>query len=181
MQKPFCIQRFGQDMRTFFRTKTLEQLDRDARPRGHGLRRTLTTFDLTLFGVAAIVGAGIFSAIGTAAAGNLASGRAPGGPALVLSLLLVALACTLTALAYAELAAMIPVSGSAYTYAYATLGEGAAWIIGWDLLLEYAFSSMAIAISWASYARGLLASALGIQVPGWLAMDPATALKLAPG
>jgi APA family basic amino acid/polyamine antiporter len=168
-------------MKTFFRIKTLEQLNQDARRSGQGLRRTLGTFDLTMFGVAAIVGAGIFSAIGTAAAGSLESGRAPAGPALVLSILLVGLACAFTALAYAELAAMIPVSGSAYTYAYAALGEGFAWIIGWDLLLEYAFSSMAIAISWSSYARGLLASVLGIHIPGWLALDPRTALQQVPG
>lgn len=165
----------------FFRTKTLEQLRQESRPSGQGLRKALKTFDLTMFGVGAIVGAGIFSAIGTAAAGNLLDGRPPAGPALVVSILLVAVACSFTALAYAELAAMIPVAGSAYTYAYATLGEGPAWIIGWDLALEYAVSNMAIAVSWGEYARSFLASALNLQVPGWMAMDPRTGLQLVAG
>jgi APA family basic amino acid/polyamine antiporter len=162
-----------------FRTPSLDDLRAHAEsPRQH-LRRRLGTFDLTLFGIGAIIGAGIFSAIGTAAAGNLATGRPPAGPALVLSVLLVALACACTALAYAELASMIPVSGSAYTYTYATLGELAAWMVGWDLVLEYGVSNVAVAISWADYLRSFLGSSLGVRIPGWLAMDPRTALKLA--
>ncbi len=163
-----------------FRSKSLETLKAQAEEPEHQLRRNLGTFDLTMFGIGAIIGAGIFSSIGTAAAGHLADGRLPAGPALVVSILLVAVGCGFTALAYAELASMIPVSGSAYTYAYATLGELMAWIIGWDLLLEYAVSNVAVAISWGDYARSFLANVLGVHVPGWLAMDPRTALQLLP-
>lgn len=168
-------------IRSLFRTKSLAQLRANAESPEHHLKRDLGMFDLTMFGIGAIIGAGIFSSIGTAAAGNLADGRPPAGPALVVSILLVATACVFTALAYAELASMIPVSGSAYTYAYATLGELMAWIIGWDLLLEYAVSNVAVAISWGDYARSFLANVAGIRIPGWLAMDPRSALKLAGG
>ena len=168
-------------LKDLFRVKTLEQLKASAEEPEHKLKRSLGAFDLTMFGIGAIIGAGIFSSIGTAAAGNLADGRAPAGPALVISILLVAVACGFTALAYAELASMIPVSGSAYTYSYATMGELMAWIIGWDLLLEYAVSNVAVAISWGDYARSFLDNVLGIHVPGWLAMDPRTALKLVDG
>jgi APA family basic amino acid/polyamine antiporter len=165
-------------MTKLFRSKSLEALRAQAEEPEHQLKKNLGTFDLTMFGIGAIIGAGIFSSIGTAAAGNLADGRSPAGPALVISILLVALGCGFTALAYAELASMIPVSGSAYTYAYATLGELMAWIIGWDLLLEYAVSNVAVAISWGDYARSFLANVLHLNIPGWLAMDPRTALKL---
>jgi APA family basic amino acid/polyamine antiporter len=96
-------------------------------------------------------------------------------------IILVAVACGFTGLAYAEFASMIPVAGSAYTYAYATLGELLAWIIGWDLLLEYAVSNVAVAISWGDYARSFLANVLHIHIPGWLAMDPRSALRLVEG
>ena len=162
---------------TLFRTKTVDQLRASALQPGHQLKRSLSAFDLTMFGIGAIIGAGIFSTIGTAAAGHLADGRPGAGPALIVSFLLTALACGFTALCYAELASMIPVSGSAYTYAYATLGEVVAWIIGWDLVLEYAVSNVAVAISWGDYARSLLAG-LGFDVPGWLAMDPRSALTV---
>jgi basic amino acid/polyamine antiporter, APA family len=168
-------------LRALFRTKSLEQLRARAEEGEHHLRRSLGTFDLTMFGIGAIIGAGIFSSIGTAAAGNLADGRAPAGPALVVSIILVAVACGFTALAYAEMASMIPVAGSAYTYSYATLGELVAWIIGWDLLLEYAVSNVAVAISWGDYARSFLANVLGVHVPGWLATDPRSVLRLADG
>ena len=165
----------------FFRTKSLEQLKASAEEPEHQLKKNLGAFDLTMFGIGAIIGAGIFSSIGTAAAGNMADGRYPAGPALVLSILIVALICGFTALAYAELASMIPVSGSAYTYAYATLGELMAWIIGWDLLLEYAISNVAVAISWGDYARSFLSSVFHVNIPGWLAMDPRSAMKLVEG
>ncbi|MBK8792082.1 MAG: amino acid permease [Holophaga sp.] len=168
-------------LKNLFRTKSLEQLKAKAEEPEHQLKKNLGTFDLTMFGIGAIIGAGIFSAIGTAAAGNLADGRPGAGPALVISILLVAVACGFTALAYAELASMIPVSGSAYTYAYATLGELMAWIIGWDLLLEYAVSNVAVAISWGDYTRSFLANVMHIHVPGWLALDPRSALQLADG
>ena len=104
-------------MNVLFRSKSIESLRADAERPASQLRRTLGTFDLTMFGIGAILGAGILSSIGTAAAGNVLDGRTPAGPALVCSLLLVAVGCCCTALAYAELASMIPVSGSAYTYA----------------------------------------------------------------
>lgn len=168
-------------MRRLFRTKSLEQLRASAESPERALHKNLGTWDLTLFGIGAIIGAGIFSTIGTAAAGNMADGRAAAGPALVISILLVALCCAFTALAYAELASMIPVSGSAYTYAYASLGEWMAWVIGWDLLLEYAVSNVAVAISWGDYFRSFMANVLHIHIPGWLGMDPRTSLTLMDG
>ncbi len=162
-----------------FRTKSLEQLRASAEAPHHQLKRRLGAFDLTMFGIGAIIGAGIFSTIGTAAAGSVADGKPGAGPALIVSFLLTALACGFTALCYAELASMIPVSGSAYTYAYATLGELMAWIIGWDLVLEYAVSNVAVAISWGDYARSFLES-VGVHLPGWLTLDPRTALTVSP-
>jgi APA family basic amino acid/polyamine antiporter len=161
--------------RSLFRTKSIDQLR--AQAERSLLPRTLTAFDLTLFGIGAIIGAGIFSTIGTAAAGNPADGRLGAGPALVVSFLLTALACGFTALCYAELASMIPIAGSAYTYAYATLGELMAWIIGWDLVLEYAVSNVAVAISWGDYANAALGQ-VGLAVPSWLAIDPRSVLRL---
>ncbi len=168
-------------LKQLFRTKTLEQLRASAEEPEHQLKKNLGAFDLTMFGIGAIIGAGIFSTIGTAAAGNIADGRWPAGPSLVLSILFVAIICGFTALAYAELASMIPVSGSAYTYAYATLGELMAWILGWDLLLEYAVSNVAVAISWGDYARSFLSSVFHVNIPGWLGMDPRSAFKLVEG
>lgn len=163
-----------------FRTKSLEQLSASADAQARGLKRSLSTFDLTMLGIGAIIGAGIFSTIGTAAAGNLADGRPGAGPALVVSFALTAIACGFTALCYAELASMIPISGSAYTYAYATMGELMAWTIGWDLALEYAVSNVAVAISWGDYTRAFLAE-VGLRVPDWLGIDPRTALTLREG
>jgi APA family basic amino acid/polyamine antiporter len=134
-----------------------------------GLRRTLGALDLTLLGVGAIVGAGIFSSVGEMAAG---SAEHPGaGPALVLSYLLTAFACGLCALCYAEIAAMVPVAGSAYTYAYVALGEIFAWIIGWDLIIEYAVGNIYVAQSWADYFRSFLRGAFGLDFPAWMATD----------
>jgi basic amino acid/polyamine antiporter, APA family len=130
---------------------------------------------VTLLGIGAIIGAGIFATIGTAAAGDAA--RPGAGPSLMLSFVITAVVCAFTALCYAELASMVPISGSAYTYSYATLGELVAWIIGWDLIIEYAVGNVAVAISWANYFRTLLAD-LGIQVPAWLATDYRTATKI---
>ncbi len=138
---------------------------------GHGLKRTLSAFDLTMLGIGAVIGAGIFSAIGTAAVGEVAPDgtviRYGAGPALVLSFVLLGVVCGLAGLCYAELTAMIPISGSAYTYAYATLGEFVAWIIGWDLILEYAVGNAAVAIAWSGYFASLLRS-FGIEMPFWL-------------
>ena len=113
-----------------------------------GLHRTLKVRDLTAFGIAAIVGAGIFSTIGNAAAG--------GGPAISLLFIFTAIACGFSALCYAQFASVVPTSGSAYTYAYVSFGELIAWIIGWDLLLEYAIGNIAVAISWSDYFTGFL-------------------------
>ncbi len=135
----------------------------------HQLRRVLGPVQLTLLGVGAIIGAGVFTTIGPAAAGSL---HQPGaGPALIISFLMVAVACGFAALCYAEFAAMVPVSGSAYTYAYVTLGELVAWIIGWDLILEYAISNAAVATAWSGYFQGLLQEAFHFQLPAWLGTD----------
>ncbi|HVZ74753.1 MAG TPA: amino acid permease [Polyangia bacterium] len=134
-----------------------------------GLRRSLGALDLTLLGVGAIVGAGIFSSVGEMAAG---SATHPGaGPALVLSYLLTAFACGLCALCYAEIASMVPVAGSAYTYAYVALGEVFAWIIGWDLIIEYAVGNIYCAQSWADYLQSFLRGAFGVEFPAWMATD----------
>ncbi|HXC16425.1 MAG TPA: amino acid permease [Holophagaceae bacterium] len=163
-----------------FRTKSLEQLRANAETPEHGgLKRTLGSWDLALLGVGAIIGAGILSALGTGLAGGFDSTfgitRPAAGPALLISFLLVAVACGFTALCYAEFSSMIPASGSAYTYTYATMGELMAWIIGWNLLLEYAVSNVAVAISWGSYMDNLL-QGVGIHIPRWLSMDPRTML-----
>jgi APA family basic amino acid/polyamine antiporter len=142
------------------------------------LRRVLGAGDLVMLSIGAVIGAGIFGAIGTAAAGQTdPSGtiiRYGAGPALVFSFLLLGGACALAALCYAELAAMIPQAGSAYAYAYATLGEFVAWIIGWDLMLEYAVGNVAVAISWGDYFTTLLRG-FGIDLPVWLTTGYRTA------
>jgi basic amino acid/polyamine antiporter, APA family len=148
------------------KTKSLEQLVSDVE-KGQHLRRTLTAFDLTLLGIGAIIGTGIFVLTGTAAANQA-------GPAITLSYVLAGLACGFAALCYAEFASMIPISGSAYTYAYATLGELVAWMIGWDLILEYAVGSMTVAIGWSGYFQRILAG-FGLDLPVWMAAAPGTA------
>ena len=124
-----------------------------------------------MLGIGAVIGAGIFSSIGTAAVGEVAADgtviRAGAGPALILSFVLLGVVCALAGLCYAELTAMIPIAGSAYTYAYATLGELVAWIIGWDLILEYAVGNIAVAIAWSDYFTSLL-RVFGIEIPFWL-------------
>jgi len=128
------------------------------RASGLGLKRSLGPLNLTLLGIGATIGAGIFTLTGEAAASYA-------GPGIVYSFLLGGVLCALAGLCYAEMAAMIPVSGSAYTYSYATLGEGAAWIIGWDLVLEYAFGAVAVANGWSSYLFSLLHKTLGMGFP----------------
>ena len=143
------------------------------------LRRVLGAGDLIMLSIGAVIGAGIFSSIGTAAAGEtLPNGevvRYGAGPALVLSFLLLGLVCGLAALCYAELAYIIPQAGSAYAYAYATLGEFVAWIIGWDLILEYAVGNIAVAIAWSGYFNSLV-SGFGLHLPDWLTHGYRTAL-----
>src|SRR5499427_888206 len=144
-----------------------------------GLKRTLGAGDLIMLAIGAVIGAGIFGAIGTAAAGQIGPNgeviRSGAGPALVFSFLLLGGACALAGLCYAELAAMIPQAGSAYAYSYATLGELVAWIIGWDLILEYAVGNVAVAISWGDYFNTLLRG-FGIQLPASLTTGYRTAL-----
>jgi APA family basic amino acid/polyamine antiporter len=145
----------------------------------HGLKRTLGAGDLIMLAIGAVIGAGIFGAIGTAAAGQIGPNgeviRLGAGPALVFSFILLGGACALAGLCYAELAAMIPQAGSAYAYSYATLGELVAWIIGWDLILEYAVGNVAVAISWGDYFNTLLRG-FNVQLPVWLTTGYRTAL-----
>ena len=159
-------------LRQLLRTKSLDALLAEGQAPQHQLKRTLGAFDVVMLGIGAIVGAGIFATIGTAASGDPT--RPGAGPALILSFVVTAIACWFAALCYAEFAAMVPISGSAYTYAYATLGELVAWIIGWDLIIEYAVGNVAVAISWGNYFKTFV-SGVGIVIPGWLSTDYRTA------
>src|SRR5712691_9865288 len=159
---------FGQ----LFRTKSLDELVAETREEGHQLKKALGPWNLLALGIGAIIGAGIFATIGTAAAGDAA--RPGAGPALMISFIVTAVVCGFTALCYAEFASMVPVSGSAYTYSYATLGELVAWIIGWDLMIEYAIGNVAVAISWANYMNTLL-EGFGINMQRRLMIDYHTA------
>lgn len=165
---------------SLFRKKSIAQIQADAAAglsdhvqetvggEGGGLRRTLGVFDLTLMGIAAIIGAGIFAMIGKASYN--------GGPAVALLFVFTAFACGFSALCYAEFASRIPVAGSAYTYAYASMGEFIAWIIGWDLIVEYAIGNIAVAISWSDYFTGLLRG-YNIHIPLHFTMDFLTARR----
>lgn len=167
-------------MNSLFRKKSIAQIQADAAAglsehaqenvegSGGGLRRTLGVTDLTLMGIAAIVGAGIFAMIGKASF--------DGGPAVIFLFVFTAIACAFSALCYAEFASRIPVAGSAYTYSYASMGELVAWIIGWDLIVEYAIGNIAVAISWSDYFTGLL-KGYGINIPLNLTMDFLTAKR----
>jgi len=163
-------------MSQLFRRKAISDLLPES---AHTLKRVLGAGDLIMLAIGAVIGAGIFSSIGTAAAGEvLPSGevvRYGAGPALILSFILLGIVCGLAALCYAELAAMIPQAGSAYAYSYATLGELIAWIIGWDLILEYAVGNIAVAIAWSGYFMSLL-SGFGLTMPAWLTHGYRTAL-----
>jgi amino acid transporter len=160
-------------MNQLFRKKSIPVILKEAEEgltdgHGHheGLKKVLGVRDLTFFGIAAVIGAGIFSGIGNAASN--------GGPGVVFLYLFTAVACGFAALCYAEFASSVPVSGSAYTYSYVAFGEIIAWIIGWDLLMEYAIGNIAVAISWSDYFTRLLHSA-GLHIPDWLTMDYMTA------
>src|SRR6478609_2482541 len=141
-------------IRSLFSRKPIAQLLAEGE-NPNGLKRALGAGDLIMLAIGAVIGAGIFGSIGSAAAGQTdAAGhviRLGAGPALVISFLLLGAACALAGLCYAELASMIPQAGSAYAYTYATLGEFIAWIIGWDLILEYAIGNIAVAIAWSGY------------------------------
>ena len=149
------------------KTKSIERLVADAEHGGKALKRSLGAWDLTLLGIGGIIGTGIFVLTGTAAANQA-------GPAIMLSYLAAGLACGFAALCYAEFASMVPIAGSAYTYAYASLGEVFAWLIGWDLILEYAVGSMTVAIGWSGYMQRLLAG-VGIELPTWMTAAPSAA------
>ncbi|MBI3302640.1 MAG: amino acid permease, partial [Deltaproteobacteria bacterium] len=156
-----------------FVTKPVEALAREAEDSAHGLRRALGPLDLTALGIGAIIGAGIFVLTGHAAAQHA-------GPAIVLSFILSGVACAFAGLCYAEMASMIPIAGSAYTYAYATLGEFLAWVIGWDLILEYLFGGVTVAIGWSGYVVSFLRD-FGILFPPSLSAAPGTVVQLADG
>ena len=153
-------------LKGLFRKKTvqdiLKQVEKNNTDGHNALGKHLTARDLTAFGIAAIVGAGIFSTIGKASA--------DGGPAVIFLFLFTAIACSFAAFAYAEFASMVPVSGSAYTYSYVAFGEIIAWIIGWALIMEYSVGNITVAISWSDYFTGLLESG-GLSLPQWVQMD----------
>jgi APA family basic amino acid/polyamine antiporter len=182
-------------MNQLLKTKDIDSLISEAQTEGKKLKRTLGPFSLIAFGIGAVIGGGIFTVTGTAAAGqrmavpsifnaplldlmlhgsNATSvlGRPGAGPGLTISFLLVALTCGFAALCYAELASMIPIAGSAYTYAYATLGEIFAWIIGWDLILEYAVSNMSVAVGFSAYFNVMCDYVFGHHLPKYLS-EPA--------
>ena len=153
-------------LKLLFQKKRMDDVLNTEDTSSNSLKRVLNVRDLTLFGIAAIIGAGIFSTIGRASF--------EGGPAISLLFVFVAIACVFTAVCYAQFASMIPISGSAYTYAYVSLGEVIAWIIGWALILEYAVSNMVVAISWSGYFTTML-KGFGINWPDWLAIGYNTA------
>lgn len=158
---------------SLFRKKSIERIVKEAESgvsdgHGHGssLKKVLNVRDLTFMGIAAVIGAGVFSTIGKASF--------DGGPGISLLFVITAITCGFSALCYAEFASRVPIAGSAYTYAYVSFGEIVAWIIGWALILEYAIGNIVVAISWSTYFINLL-EAIHIHLPGWLTVDPATA------
>ncbi|HUO32771.1 MAG TPA: amino acid permease [Bryobacteraceae bacterium] len=182
-------------MSQLFRTKSIDALIASSEEPGKRLRKTLGPWSLTALGVGAVIGSGIFTLTGTAAAGTVIPtssileatvidlvlhgthaasqlGRPGAGPAITVSFALVAIACLFAGLCYAELSSMIPVAGSAYTYAYAILGEIVAWIIGWDLILEYAVSNMSVAVGFSAYIQDLCDNLFGAHLPQALAYPP---------
>jgi APA family basic amino acid/polyamine antiporter len=159
-----------------FRRKSLDTILSDIEGSENQLKRALGPFDIIMLGIGAIIGSGIFATIGTAVAGDAV--RAGAGPGIVLSFILTAIACAFCGLCYAEFASLVPISGSAYTYAYATLGELVAWIIGWDLIIEYAVGNVAVAIAWAAYFQQLC-TGIGVHIPAWIAVDYRSAVQAA--
>src|ERR1700709_1571871 len=184
----YFVQEPSQLGRQIFATKSIGKLISESERPEHALKKTLGPVSLTALGIGAVIGSGIFTVIGTALGGHppplakwadspvidlllhhgAIAGRPGAGPALAISLVVVAIVCALTGLCYAELASMIPIAGSAYTYTYATLGELIAWIIGWDLILEYAFSNMSVSVGFAAHLVALM-DWIGIPLsPKWL-------------
>ncbi|MFA7044433.1 MAG: amino acid permease, partial [Bacteroidales bacterium] len=151
-------------MSKLFIRKSLTQLLREAELNEYGLKKHLTAWNLILLGIGCVIGAGIFVITGTASA-------LYAGPSLAISFVLSACACAFAGLCYAEFASMIPISGSAYTYAYATMGEFIAWIIGWDLILEYLFGAATVAVGWSGYANNFL-NHLGLYLPQSISGSP---------
>jgi APA family basic amino acid/polyamine antiporter len=151
-------------LKRFFATKSIEQLQHESHAQKDGLKRTLGPLNLVALGVGGIIGAGIFVLTGQVAAQY-------SGPAIVLSFLFSGIACGLAALCYAEFSSLIPISGSAYTYAYATLGKTIAWVIGWDLILEYLFGASTVAVGWSGYVVSFLRD-LGVTLPSSLVNAP---------
>jgi APA family basic amino acid/polyamine antiporter len=152
---------------SIFARKSVADAEREVSHAG-GLKRSLGKWHLTALGVGATIGAGIFATTGTAIVGDAA--RPGAGPAIVFSFLLTAVACGFAALCYAEFAAMVPIAGSAYTYAYTSIGEFVAWIIGWDLIVEYAVGNIGVAIGWSGHFKELMTH-FGVNIPAWLATD----------
>src|SRR6478609_8913274 len=158
---------------SIWKTKPLSVLLNEASESEKGLKRTLSSRSLVALGIGAIIGAGLFSLTGIAAAEHA-------GPAVTISFVLAAVGCAFAGLCYAEFASMIPVAGSAYTYSYATMGEFMAWIIGWDLVLEYALGAATVGVSWSRYLLELL-NKYGIHLPSELVCSPWETLKLGNG
>jgi basic amino acid/polyamine antiporter, APA family len=158
---------------SLFATKSVDYIMSESRSGEHQLKRTLGPGDLIALGIGAIIGAGLFSLTGLAAAQNA-------GPAVALSMVVAAIGCAFAGLCYSEFSCMIPVAGSAYTYAYATLGEWLAWIIGWDLVLEYAVGAATVSISWSAYVVSVLHD-IGIKLPSQLIAGPLEAVTLPDG
>lgn len=156
-------------MSSFLRKKSLQSVQSESHPTSGSLKKVLGVKDLTAMGIAAVIGAGIFSTIGQAAY--------DGGPGVIFLFIITAVTCGFTALCYAEFASRVPVSGSAYTYSYITFGEVVAWVIGWALILEYAIGNVVVSISWSSYFNNLL-EGVGIHLPVWLTTDPMTASEV---
>jgi len=144
-------------MMRLFRTKPVDQLIAESDDSEHGMQKVLTATNLVLLGIGCVIGTGIFVLTGTAAAMHA-------GPAITLSFLLSGVGCIFAGLCYAEFASLLPIAGSAYTYSYATLGEFMAWIIGWDLILEYLFASSTVAVGWSGYMVSFLRD-FGIHIP----------------
>ncbi len=162
-------------MRSIFATKSIEQLKAEAGHTGqHSLKRVLGPVNLVTLGVGAIIGTGIFVLTGEAAAAHA-------GPAIVLSMVLAGIASALAGLCYSEFASTVPIAGSAYTYGYATLGEFIAWIIGWDLILEYALGAATVAVGWSGHLTSFLNDFVGVQFPAHLAAAPGTIVQTAGG
>src|SRR4051812_39085896 len=147
-----------------FETKPVDRLVADTEDASSSLKRAVGLLDLTALGIGAVIGTGIFVILGEAIGDS--------GPAIILSFVLAGVTCMFSALSYAELASAIPVSGSAYTYGYATMGELVAWIIGWDLILEYGVSVAAVAVGWGQYLSALLDSLFGFSLPESISSPP---------